>query len=123
LPGCSQLPLNRESQLFEHSYRAGLPAFEVSGGKLLACGELIRCAQDCLRRVTTFVPDPLISRGRSETMLGEELLGAQLVVLAYRAQPLPASHAVPRHHRCASLVVVELASLADEGDASVCRLQ
>ena len=41
---------------------------------MLARGELISYAQDCLRRVTWSVPDQLISRGRGETMLREELL-------------------------------------------------
>src|SRR5262245_32577241 len=37
-------------------------------------------------------------RGRGETMLREELLWPQPVVLMYRAQHVTAGHAVPCHH-------------------------
>ncbi len=49
-PGWLSL-LDGESQLSQHPYCAGLPALEVTGGKALACGELIGCTQDRLRRV------------------------------------------------------------------------
>src|SRR5438876_4161916 len=48
--------LDGESQLSEHPDGAGLPALEIAGGKALASGELISCAQDRLRRVTALPP-------------------------------------------------------------------
>src|SRR5437899_5200294 len=84
----------------EHSYGAGLAALEITGGKALAGGEFISGAQDCFRRVTAFVPDQVISRGRGETMLREELLRPEPIVLLYRAQHLSSCHVVPLHcHR------------------------
>ena len=66
--------LDGESKLSEHLDGAGLPALEITGGKALARGELISRAQDCFRRVTAFVPDQIVSRGRSESMRREEPL-------------------------------------------------
>src|SRR6185437_14509036 len=97
LPGWSSPVLDGESQLSQHRDGAGLPALEIAGAKALARGELIRCAQDCFRRVTAFVPDQVIGRGRAETMRREELLGLQPVVLLYRAQYVITGDAVPRH--------------------------
>src|SRR5262245_59839908 len=93
LPGGSSLLLDGESQLSEHPYGACLPALEVTGAKSLARRELISCAQDRFRRVTVFLPGQLISRGRGETMLREELLRPQSVVLFYRAQHISTGHA------------------------------
>src|SRR5512133_3682937 len=89
--------LDGESKLCEHLDGAGLPALEITGGKALARGELISHAQDCFRRVTAFVPDQIISRGRSESMRGEEPLRPQSVVLLYRAQHVSMGHLVPRN--------------------------
>src|SRR5438874_483543 len=66
--------LDGESKLSEDFDGAGLPALEITGGKALARGELISRAQDCFRRVTAFVRDQIISRGRSESMGREEPL-------------------------------------------------
>src|SRR6266480_1691394 len=92
LPGWSSLVLDGESQLPEHRDGAALPALEITGGKALARGELISCAQDCLVRVTAFVPDQLITPARAEAMLREELLGPQPVVFLYRAQHVITGH-------------------------------
>src|SRR5436190_3153802 len=98
LPGWSYLLLDGESERSEHPDGAGLPALEVTRAKLPSRGELIRCAQDRLRRVTSSVPDQLVRRGRRETMLREELLWAQPVVPPYRVQHGTTGHAVPCHH-------------------------
>src|SRR5271169_1082758 len=82
LPGWSSLLPDGESQLSEHPYGACLSALEVARAKSLASGELISCAQDCFRRVKALFPGELISRGGSETMLGEEPLRPQSVVLS-----------------------------------------
>src|SRR5215470_10625561 len=95
LLGWSSLLLNGESQLSEHPYGACLPALEVTGAKSLARGELVSCAQDCFRRVTACFPGQLISRGRGETMLREEPLRPQPVVLFCRAQHVSTGHSVP----------------------------
>jgi hypothetical protein len=58
-----------ESEFAEHSYGARLTTLEVTRAKLLPRGELISCAQDRLGRVTAFISDQLIGRGRGETML------------------------------------------------------
>src|SRR5580704_1463193 len=92
------LLLDAESEFAKHSYSAGLSTLEVTRTKLLPRGELISCAQDCLWRVTAFSADQLIGRGRSETMLREELVWAQPVVLVYRAQHVMTGHAIPCHH-------------------------
>src|SRR5262249_22189802 len=96
--GWSSLFLHGESELSEHPYGARLPALEVTGAKPLARGELVSCAQDRFRWVAAFFPGQLISRGGSETMLGEEPLRPQPVVLLYRAQHVSTRHAVPGHH-------------------------
>ena len=56
LPGWSSLLLDGETQLSEHLYGACLAAFEVTGAKSLARGELISCAQDCFRRIAASFP-------------------------------------------------------------------
>ena len=66
--------LDGESELSEHPDGAGLPALEITGGKALARGELISCAQDRFRWVRACVPDQLISCGAGETMLREKNL-------------------------------------------------
>jgi hypothetical protein len=66
--------LDGESKLFENLDGAGLPALEITGGKALAGGELIGCAQDCFRWVKAFFPHQIVSRGRSESMRREEPL-------------------------------------------------
>src|SRR6202035_3276250 len=63
-----------------------------------ARGELISRAKDGFRRVTALVLDQVISRGRAETVRGEEFLGPQPVVLLYRAPHVSIGHAVPSHH-------------------------
>src|SRR5436190_2393784 len=97
LPGWSYLLLDGESERSEHPDGAGLPALEVTRAKLPARGELIRCSQDCLRRVTASVPDQLVRRSRREPMLREELLWDQPVVVPYCVQHGTAGHAVLRH--------------------------
>src|SRR5580700_4104176 len=74
-----QLLLDAESEFAKHSYGAGLSTLEVTSAKSLPRGKLISGAQDCLGRVTAFIADQLISRGRGETMLREELFWAQTV--------------------------------------------
>src|SRR2546427_13236489 len=74
------------------------PALEITGGKALARGELISRAQDCFRRVTAFVPDQIVSRGRSESM--RRALRPQSVVLLYRTQHVSMGHLVPRNRTC-----------------------
>src|SRR5262249_30736412 len=69
--------LNGEAQLSENLDRAALSALEITGGKALPRGELVRGAQDCLRRVATFLPDELVRRRRGETVLREEFLRTQ----------------------------------------------
>src|SRR5260221_3802946 len=86
LPGWSSHLLDGESKLSEHPYGAGLPALEITGGKALARGELISCAQDCFRRVTAFVPSQVISRGKGQTILRGESLLPPSVVLPHRPQ-------------------------------------
>src|SRR6266516_346217 len=98
--GWSSLVLDSESQLSEHGDGAALPALEITGGQALAGGELISRAQDRFRRVTAFVPDQVISRGRAETMFSEERLRPEPVVVLYRAHHVIAGHVVPYHcHR------------------------
>src|SRR5215470_7600001 len=98
LLGWSSLLLDGESQVSEHPYGACLSALEVTGAKSLARGELISCAQDCFRRVTAFFPGQLISRRGGETMLREEALRTQSVVIFYRAQDVSTGDAIPGHH-------------------------
>src|SRR2546423_9551874 len=100
LPCWSSLVLDGESQFPEHRDGAALPALEVAGGKLLARGELISCAQDRLVRVTAFVPDQLITPAGAETMLREELLRPQSVVLLYGAQYVITGHVGPQPGQC-----------------------
>jgi hypothetical protein len=69
------LVLDGESELFEHGDGAGLAALEITGVKALAGGELVGRAQDGLGRVTAFVPDQVIRRGRAETVGGENRSG------------------------------------------------
>src|SRR5439155_5797521 len=64
----------------------------------LSRGELISCPQDCLVRVTAFIPNQLIAPGVAEAMLREEPIRPEPVVLTYGAQHLSTGHAVPRHH-------------------------
>jgi hypothetical protein len=80
--------LDGESQLSQHPDSAGLPALEVTGGKALARGELVGCAEDRFRQVTALVPDQLVRPGRGETVRGEERLRPQPVVLLCRVQHL-----------------------------------
>ena len=98
LAGWTSQGLDRESQLSEYPDGAGLPALKITGGKALARGELISCAQNCLVRVMAFVPDQLITPALAEAMLREELFRAQAVVLLYRAQHVITGHVIPRHH-------------------------
>src|SRR4029078_11194105 len=98
LPGWSSLLLDGETQLSEHPYGACLASLEVTGVKSLARGELISCAQDCFRRITAPFPGQHISRSRGETMLREEPLRPQSVVLFYRVQHVSTGHVFPGHH-------------------------
>jgi hypothetical protein len=68
--------LDVEPQVAEHGDRAGLAALEIAWSQALAGGELVRRAQDRLRRVAAFVPDQVVRGGRAETVFGEELLGS-----------------------------------------------
>src|SRR5678815_2088513 len=61
--------LDGEPKLSEHLDGSGLPALEITGRKALTRGEFVSRAQDRLRRVEAFVPDQIIGRGRSESML------------------------------------------------------
>src|SRR5262245_20083285 len=108
LPGCSSYGLDGESQLFEDLDRAALAALEITGAKTLARGELISCAQDRFRRVAASVPDQLICRGTGETMLGEEPLRPQSVVLLDRAQDVTAGHLAPRGRMCHRFLLASL---------------
>src|SRR5262249_34551555 len=96
LPCWSSLVLDGESQFPEHRRGAALPALEIAGGKVLARGELISCAQDRFVWVTAFVPDQLITPARTETMLREEPFRPELVVFLYRAQHLITGHVCPQ---------------------------
>src|SRR6185437_8994877 len=96
----SSLVLHGESQTRQHLDGAGLAALEVTGGKPLTSGQLVRRAQDCLRRVSAVLPDQLVRRRRSETVLGEELLGSEPVVLGDRAHYVVTAHLVPRDGSC-----------------------
>jgi hypothetical protein len=69
---CLSEMTHSESQISEHLDGAALAALEVSRGKPLAGSELVRSAQDCLRRVAALLPDQLVRRGRGEPMVGEE---------------------------------------------------
>src|ERR1700761_3177980 len=97
-PSRSQLSLDAESQALENAYRAGLPALEIAGAKAPPRGKLICCAQNRLRRVTAIAPDQFVSRGWSETMLREELLRTQPIILTYCAQHVTTGDAIPYHH-------------------------
>src|SRR5262249_8789447 len=96
LPCWSSLVLDGESQFPEHRDGAALPALEIAGGKVLARGELISCAQDRFVRVTAFVPDQLITPARTETMRREEPFRPELVVFLYRAQHVITGHVCPQ---------------------------
>src|SRR6202044_4134373 len=96
--GAPSLVLDGEPQLSQHRDGTALSALEVAGAQALARGELIRRAQDGFRRVTAFVPHQVVGRGRAETMLGEERLRPQSVVVLYRAQHVSIGDAVPSHH-------------------------
>jgi len=89
------LVLDGESQFSEHGDGAGFPALEIAGGKALAGGELIGGAQDCFRRVTTFVRETVISRSRAETMLRKEPSGPSR---SYSAIARSTSSRVTRSH-------------------------
>src|SRR5262245_61067174 len=100
LPPSLRSRTDREPQLSEHSYGTSPTALEITGGKSLACGKFICGAQDCFWRVTPLVPDQVVGRGRSETVLLEERFGPKPVVILYCAHDLNSSHATPVHcHR------------------------
>src|SRR6476619_143037 len=86
----------------EHLYGASLSALEVAGAKSWARGEFISRPQDCFRRIAASLPGQLISRGRSETVLREEPLRPQSVVLIYRPQHVSTGHVIPGHHLLSS---------------------
>ena len=93
--------LDGEPEISEHSYGASFSALEVTGTKPPARSELESYAQDCLRGVAAFVPDQLIRRRRGKTVLGEESIRAQPVVLLDRAQNVVTVYTLPkpRFHR------------------------
>ncbi|HTX82819.1 MAG TPA: hypothetical protein VME44_11595 [Streptosporangiaceae bacterium] len=95
--------LDGESQLAEYSYGAGFAAFEVTGGQGLPGSEFVGGAQDGLVGVAAFVPDQLVAAARAVAMLGEELLGAQPVVVLKCCQHVIAAHVIPGHHVCTFL--------------------
>ena len=74
--------LHSESQTPQHLDGAGFATLEVTGGKPLTGGVLVRRAQDCLVRVAALLPDQLVRRRRSEPVLGEELLGSEPIAVA-----------------------------------------
>src|SRR5262249_2259930 len=93
-----------EPEVSEDLDRARLPALEITGSKTLSCGELVRRAEDRLRRVAAFLPDQLIRRGRGETVLGEELLRPQPVVLLQGAHDVIGRHLGPLGRMCHRLL-------------------
>lgn len=88
--------LDGKSQLAEYPDGASLAALKVTRRQTMAGGEFVSGAEDCLVRVAALVPDKLIAPARAVAMLGEELLGAQPVVISQRGQYIFATDLIPR---------------------------
>src|SRR5262245_5370147 len=73
--------LHGESELSQHRDSAAPAPLEITRGKAVAAGELVRGSEDRLGRVRPSLPDQVVGRGRREAVLGEERLRAQPVVL------------------------------------------
>src|SRR5262249_48402303 len=93
--------LDVESQISEHLDGAGLAALEITGGEALTGRERVGGAQDGFGRVGAVAFHQLVGRGRRETVLGEEPLRSEAVVLLHRAYHVGARDLVPSerpHH-------------------------
>src|SRR5262245_30834662 len=87
--------LDGEPKLSQYADRTSLPTLEIAGGETLARCELVSGAEKSLRWVAAVVPEQLVGRRRRETVLREELIRAEPVVLLYRVYYVIATDPVP----------------------------